>query len=117
MAKLTKEQFENRQATDADVSAASEKEQAALVKKAFDWQEKNDIYAWDAEELQAGAEILLVSGLFVLEANGVQAAFYREPDMPENEGKCGQYLLRQLDENFWHLEKLAQEEAEKGENQ
>lgn len=115
MAKLTKKEFESKQAAAgvAEHVAALKRKQTALVKKAFDWQEKEGIHAWGADDLEEDTGIHLAEGLFLLEKDGLQAQFYREPDMQENEGRLGAYTLRRLDGEFWRLEKAASRDTQK----
>lgn len=111
MAKLTRKEFEKRQeiATIHGEAAVFKRRQTAIVKKVYDWQEKEGAYAWDAAELLEATGIHLEEGLFLLESTDpvlTQVLFLRESGMEtENEGRFGAYTLKRLDENFWRLEK------------
>ena len=113
MAKLTKAQFDaeqDRQKVEESPSAFR-KRQTAIAKKVWDWQQKADVYAWDAAEV-AQIGITLIPKVLILECDGTEVQFYRDPtpdgqpDMEPTEGVFGNYKLMEIRDGFYRIESV-----------
>ena len=110
MTKMTKEQYDaqfNAEKTGPPNARAG----TFVAKRAFDWQEKAEVYAWDAATLQEETGIV-VTNTFEMEYATkqnplpVRIAFTRPPDCAENEGMYGRYKLTKLQEQLWRIEHI-----------
>ena len=52
MAKLTRAEFDQMQEAEAPPQETTEKEKTDMIAKVFNWQQSEDLYAWDEEGLQ-----------------------------------------------------------------
>ena len=108
MAKLTKNEFAQK-ARAEDSSEATDKDKKVLVAQVYKWQQTENIYAWEEEDLQEdlgigiqGATLSSVNKRGVL----VEVDFLRDPDdQKENEGIAFGYKLTILQGGVYNLKK------------
>ena len=106
----TKEEFEKMNAPEPTVE---QKRTVAtrIAKRIYDWQEKQGIYAFDADACEAGCGVM-ITPLFEAfhtpkgsEVEGV-AEFRRTEDCLPNEGISGSYKLTDMGLNTWRIERI-----------
>ena len=106
----TKEEFEKMNAPEPTVE---QKRTVAtrIAKRIYDWQEKQGIYAFDADACEAGCGVTITPLLNAhhtpkgSEAEGV-AEFRRTEDCLPNEGISGSYKLMGMGVNTWRIERI-----------
>ena len=109
MAKLTKSEFNQRGKSDQVMDEASEKDKKALITKVYNWQNTENIYAWDEESLQE--ELGLNINGFTL-AGETESGVYTEIEFFQpldenvvNEGVALGYRLIKVQDSFYTLQK------------
>lgn len=94
--KLTKEQFDKRDeiAEIADNAKALKRKQTALCKKVYDWQQKDETYAWDTDALYEETGIILVPNVLILTHDDVEVRF-TATESENRDGEFGNYTITQ----------------------
>ena len=111
METYTKEEFEKMNAPEP-TPAQKRAVGTRIAKRIYDWQEKNDFYAFDTEACEAGCGVRILptfeafhtpKGLDIEDV----AEFRRTEGCAENEGVCGRYKLISMGEtgNTWRIER------------
>jgi hypothetical protein len=109
----TKEEFEQMNAPEPTVE---QKRTVAtrIAKRIYDWQEKQGIYAFDADACEAGCGVMITpiyNAYHTPKGSEVEdvAEFRRTGDCAFNEGVCGNYKLTDMDLNgicTWRIERI-----------
>ena len=119
MQKLTKQQFEEMNAPKPTKKQLANNA-SSVCKRVYAWQEKNGIYAFDAEMLLSDVDVTLNEAEYSLEAlvkdKHHKAQFINDDKTPENAGTCGRYVLTQVADGLWNIKYNAPKRRKKKAN-
>ena len=109
MAKLTKKEFAQKARLEASGGEATEHDKKALVAQVYKWQQSENIYAWEEEDLQKDLGIGIQGAtLSTVNEDGVlvEVDFLRDPEDPKkNEGIAFGHKLVILQGGIYNLKK------------
>ena len=112
MAKLTKAQFNKASKPPVTPGDTSEDDKQALCLEVYEWQQKENIYAWDEEALQEDLGISISNFILageVEKGNYVEVEFFQPLDQDSKpEGVACGYKLIRLQEQYYNLQKLSE---------
>lgn len=110
MKTYTKEEFEQINAPEPTVE---QKRTVAtkVAKRIYDWQEKQGIYAFDADACEAGCGVRIMplfEAFYTPKGSEVEevSEFRRTEDCLPNEGISGSYKLTTMPLNMWRIERI-----------
>ena len=106
----TKEEFEKMNAPEP-TSEQKRTVATKVAKRIYDWQEKQGIYAFDADACEAGCDVTitpLFEAFHTPKGSEVEevAEFRRTEDCLPNEGISGSYKLTTMGINTWRIEHI-----------